>query len=282
MQFPGGAPHDTEIRRICTGTTMESSVTVFGDRDRPETTTMWLCAGRPSELPYLPFHPFCGVPAALDTMGDEAPALLAVHCRPDAEIATWRDNGWQKLRDFQNLFELVFQQHHDEHERWLWSYENTLARSESELQARAATLHDRARAVTLLSERDEAVAAQALRDLAEQQKNLRPVAVSAFPAAAAMDSAEEIEFGFALTDGRIPAEGSLLLTLGGTNARLMGIRPVAGSLRADGGRWTVRVKAVDLQKAGVPGTFDYWLGGRDQWGRSFGGRVFFTFTEPAA
>lgn len=62
----------------------------------------------------------------------------------------------------------------------------------------------------------------------------------------------------------------------------MGIRPVAGSLRADGGRWTVRVKAVDLQKAGVPGTFDYWLGGRDQWGRSFGGRVFFTFTEPAA
>lgn len=282
MQFPGGAPHDTEIRRICTGTTMESSVTVFGDRDRPETTTMWLCAGRPSELPYLPFHPFCGVPAALDTMGDEAPALLAVHCRPDAEIATWRDNGWQKLRDFQNLFELVFQQHHDEHERWLWSYENGLARRESELQARVAALDDRERAAALLRERDAAVATEALAAIGEQEKNLRPVAVSASPAATAMDSAEEIEFSFALTDGRIPSEDALLLTLGGTNARLMGIRPVAGSLRAEEGRWTVRVKAADLQKAGVPGTFDYWLGGRDQWGRSFGGRCFFTFTERTA
>ena len=63
---PGGNPHDTTLRRICTGTTDESLICVFDET--PLTTTLWTAFGHPCELPYIPLHPLAGIPVKIDKM----------------------------------------------------------------------------------------------------------------------------------------------------------------------------------------------------------------------
>ncbi|MGI6075317.1 MAG: C69 family dipeptidase [Pyramidobacter sp.] len=276
--FPGGAPHDTEIRRICTGTTIEASVTVFGERSRPQATVMWLSCGRPCELPFLPIHPWFGVPAALDTMGNEAPKMLEEHLLPDAELASWHDNGWQRMRDFQSLFELLWQEHEAAHSRWLWSFEAELAHRGAKLQRRLESEDVTEDLEKQVRQCDDLTAESAAAALAAMEKDLAPVPVRAVPDRAAMDAEGNVTLVFELGEGRVPMESSLLAVLGSTNARLKGIKAVEGSLKSFGNRWSFAVPAAELQKADVPGTFDYWLGGRDTYGRSFGGRFFFTVT----
>ncbi len=280
-KFSGGAPHDTNIRRICTGTTLESFVMVFGAREHPDTAAMWLAQGRPCELPYIPIHPYFGVPSALDAMGGGAAELLRDHLLPDAELASWRDCGWRRAQDFQNLFELLYQEHEREHSRWLWSFENALARDEETLQAEIAAAggddFEKTRALVKIA--DEKAARETLSALEEIGKDLPAVPVTAEPAAAPIKSGHLIKISFELDAGRCAVENSLQITLGGTNARLSAIRPIRGSLKRTGRKWSFRVAADDLQKAGVPGTFDYWLGGRDRRASSFGGRFFFTFAK---
>lgn len=278
--FPGGAPHDTEIRRICTGTTIESSVTVFGERCRPQATVMWLSCGRPCELPFLPIHPWFGVPAAIDTMGSEAAKMLEEHLLPDAELASWRNNGWQNMRDFQSLFELVWQDHEAEHSRWLWSFEAELAHRGAPLQRRLESEKPSSELCAAVRRLDDEGAKSAAATLSAIEKTLRPLPVRAVPDRSAMDARGTVTLVFELDEGRVPIESSLLAVLGGTNARLKGICAVNGSLKRFGSRWSFDVPVAELQKADVPGTFDYWLGGRDTLGRSFGGRFFFTM-DPA-
>jgi dipeptidase len=278
--FPGGAPHDTEIRRICTGTTMDASITVFAEREHPERTVMHLCCGRPCELPFVPFHPFYGVPAMLDTMGNEASEMLRTHLLPDAELNSWHDNGWQKMRDFQSLFELVYQDHEKEHSRLLWSLEAELVRDNSQLQnllEQPGLSEADVRAA--VRQCDNRCAEKALEMLTAAEKALHAAVVRSAPDAAGLNDEGRTTVVFTLEDGRVPLESSLLITLGGTNARTMGIHAISGSLKQYGTRWSFSVSTADLQKAGAPGMFDYWLGGRDTLGRSFGGRFFFRFTE---
>jgi dipeptidase len=278
--FPGGAPHDTEIRRICTGTTMDASITVFAEKERPERTVMHLCCGRPCELPFVPVHPFYGVPAALDTMGKEAADMLRTHLLPDAGLNSWHSGGWQKMRDFQSLFELLYQEHEKSHSRLLWGLE-------TELSHKTAQLHicldqknlTETEVRDAVRQCDDWCAEKALETLSAAEKELHAAAVQAVPASAAMDDEGQTVIVFELDTGRVPLESSLLIVLGGTNARTMGIRAVPGSLKQYGCRWSFAVSTAELQKAGVPGLFDYWIGGRDTLGRPFGGGFFFRFTD---
>ena len=106
---PGGNPHDTTLRRICTGTTDESLVCVFDDT--PLTTTLWTSFGHPCELPYIPLHPLAGIPTEIDQMEDAA-LEMANHLKPDAEKALYENSGWSKFKDFQMKVDLTYTDTH--------------------------------------------------------------------------------------------------------------------------------------------------------------------------
>ncbi len=279
MKFSGGAPHDTSIRRICTGTTIESFIMVFGDR--PEKSVMWLSLGRPCELPYFPFHPAFGVPTTFDALGVDATKKLRDHLLPDTALISWRKDAWRSMQDFQHLFELLYQDHENEHSHRLWSFENDLSRDEEVLQAEIAALspsENPHRIATLIKAADEKTATKTLAKIAEFQKDLRAVPVTVSPDRVSLTSDEKIGISFELEIGRTPVENSLQITLGGTSAQ-KAIRPTCGSLKQTASRWSFSVSANDLQKVGVTGNFDFWLGGRDTKARSFAGRFLFTFTD---
>ena len=280
-QFPGGAPHDTTTRRICTGSTVESTVVTFAAQ--PLLTTVWTAFGRPCTLPYIPMHPLCGkLPAGLSPMTNPA-KTLENHLLPDSEYAAWRDDAWQSMRDFESLFELVYQENFETHKRFLWSREHHLTAREQDVTARAAALlaqKKEAETKELLAKWDNDELNAAVTDLNNAQELLASVPVVTDPrvlSSAAPRS--EMVVAFYLSGKVQPAPDTLLFGLGFANARTRWAAAVPGTLQYDGkGWWSCIVKTDLLWKSleSAKGTFDCWLGGRDTHGAAFGGRAFIT------
>lgn len=102
---PGSSPHFTPVRRVCTGTTVESAVYELGND--PVRTCVWIAFGRPCELPYLPLHPLCGAITALETQSDaRKEAREHLEARPGA--TGHRTDGWQRFQDFENALDLRY------------------------------------------------------------------------------------------------------------------------------------------------------------------------------
>ena len=102
---PGASPHFTNVRRVCTGTTVECNLYLFGDE--PLTTTVYTAYGRPCELPFVPMHPLCGTPKNLESGLDpvrEAERHLTFY--PGS--TNYRTDGWQRMRDFENAFDFQY------------------------------------------------------------------------------------------------------------------------------------------------------------------------------
>lgn len=102
---PGASPHYTGVRRICTGTTVECNLYLFGDDAL--STTVYTAYGRPCELPFVPMHPLCGTPENLESGLDpvrEAERHLTFY----AGSTNYRADGWQRMRDFENAFDFQY------------------------------------------------------------------------------------------------------------------------------------------------------------------------------
>ncbi len=261
----GGSPHNTELRRICTGTTVESIVAVFSSRDRPDLTTLWTCFGRPCELPYLPLHPFYRIPRQFDSMGDQSLYLLNSHIQPEKNLSGRQDNIWQEFRDYQNLFELFYEELHTTHERALLCLEQVLASHEEINITRA--FDSAADSASILYEADEKTAALAVSRLRGWTKELAKLEMKV----TAQMSEAELILTFSLDAGRIPQEAILCLSWENANARTEGIHAITDSLHTCNDKWTVRFPMIAVSKVGSGGTFDFYLGGRDQNGKCFGG-----------
>ena len=272
---PGGAPHDTDLRRICVGTTLEGAVAVFGPRERPEALTLWISPGRPCELPFMPVHPLLGLPDVLDGMKDRSAQLLEDHLKPEHGILDRREGDYQALRDFQDMFEQVYDEHHDAHCRWLWAYEATLFSGENRLQERLRSLYESGKdeeAEACAREADENCVSRTVALLKEHMEDLEPVTVTA--------SSGSSENGTAITElsfdigSRIPMDGSLIISMSGTTSRLS-VRPIPGTLMPKGGSWTTLIETDKLNIPSDEGLFTLWLCGRDTKGRPFGGKFLF-------
>ncbi len=99
---PGQSPHDTKVRRVCTGTTVEAQIYEF--TDEALSTTVWTAFGRPCEQPYIPLHPLCGAPEDLGQNAD--PLAEAARHFDDTPGATAHKSGyWQLFQDYQNVLE---------------------------------------------------------------------------------------------------------------------------------------------------------------------------------
>ncbi len=277
-RFPGAAPHDTTVRRVCTGSTVESTLWVLADR--PELTTMWVAFGRPCTLPYIPLHPLVGLPRKIGLLDNPA-AALKEHLEPDRYCVAWCDDGWQKLRDFQSLFELLYEENFKTHRSRLWNMEHFMSLRNDELVAKATALFAEKKddeAQELLAMRDAAEVDQVLKTLDEVFDSLHPIPVEI--EADALDKAfdgQTVTLSFHLDMNRVPVEETLLFGLGFCNARTQWAAAVDGSLHERGrGWWSFEVKADHLLKTldDAAGQFECWVGGRDRLNRPFGGCCF--------
>ena len=98
--FPASeeAPHNTDTRTICYGTTAESTIVEFAEK--PLLSTLWVAFGNPCVMPYVPLHPLAGVPRSLGHRTDPSSAMDS-HLEYDWEEAGEKENGiWQRMQDW--------------------------------------------------------------------------------------------------------------------------------------------------------------------------------------
>ncbi|MEG2710119.1 MAG: C69 family dipeptidase [Clostridia bacterium] len=266
---PGAAPHDTRVRRICTGTTLESSICAF--TDEAQLITLWTAYGRPCELPYLPIHPLNGVADEIDRMDDPAQAM-AEHLLPDAEAVCYKENGWQKMRDFENLLDLCYAQqiegvkalNEELHAGYVQSNEALTAQASALIQAGKAD-----EATALVAQSDRAMAKAALERLMGYAREHFPVVEIAPPAPLSI-SAPESAYTLTFTCPGTPLEKGLIFGMGFTNTRLKYAPALEGTLTDLGsGTYSVAFDPLKLMADALTGEFEFFLGGQTEEGNPF-------------
>lgn len=278
-QVPGGNPHDTTLRRLCAGTTVESAVCQFAAS--PLLTTLWTAFGRPCEIPFIPLHPLAGVPRELDVMEDPHLALEN-HLASDPRLAAWNDSGWMRLKEFERLADLVYQD----------CIGRLTVLNQARIQAmkaadEAAVLEaerrlssgDEAQARGVLAAAGQKAATGTLALLERFARTLRTASVSVGVQPSLESLPGILTARFVLKDGLEPLEETLRLGLGGSNTRTEYLGPAAGSLRSlGGGAWEADFDAPPLAKGiPAPGKYDFYLGGLTAAGLWFAGEVVITF-----
>ena len=249
---PGASPHNTPVMRICRGSTVESTVVEFDAA--PKELTAWTAFGRPCQQLFLPLHPLYGTVDAIDRMEDPAAALQA-HLTPERGGIGWRQSGWQALRDFGNMAEFF----HSECESALHALQD--AWLESRMRANrertvSALVFDAAQAEAALAETRRFAAA-----------HFRRVEVSARTAA----DGETCLVSFRCDEP--PREETLLFGLGCLNLRTQYARATPRSLVKTGEglyQASFPLKGLFCVDTGA-GTFECFLGGNGESGRSFAG-----------
>lgn len=276
-QVPGGNPHDTTLRRICTGSTVESTVCQFDST--PLVTTLWTAFGRPCELPYIPLHPLAGTPNELKQMADPD-YELENHLNPDASIAAREDSGWMQFREFECQFELVYQENID---RLTYLNESRIqmmkAANQKALDQAKNLSADRAKAV--LFDASQKAVTQTLEQLQNFSATLRTVGIITIGKPSLSALPEKFTILFTIEKDLKPIEETLRFGLGFTNTRTRYLSPVEGSLKSVGnGKWQVAFSASDMVRSiPAPGKYDFFLGGRTTAGYSFAGEAIVTFLE---
>lgn len=272
---PGGNPHDTTLRRICTGTTDESLVCVFDET--PMTTTLWTAFGHPCELPYIPLHPLAGIPEEIDQMADPAKEM-AEHLLPNPMKALYENSGWSKFRDFQMKTELTYR------DNWkaLEALHETLIASmkQADAAAVAQAKENPETAASVLAAAGQKATSDTLKALQGfAQDNYNEVTIQGTPRIDVYDPDGLVELTFTAPKGGAPVESSLRFGLGMINTRTTYITPVEGSLQPadeDATAYKVAFRVADLMsKVGrytkIDGLYDYFLGGETAEGVCFTG-----------
>lgn len=279
---PGAAPHDTTIRRICTGTTVESVVCQFDEI--PQLTTLWSAFGRPCELPYVPLHPLIGrLPKEIDQMSDSAQEL-ANHLRPDYDLVTYEDSGWQLFRDFENRMEMVYERNISKLSRLLWNMEQGMTMANAQVVERASGLYSEGKmpeANDLLALFDQRQTTKALSVITDFSRNFNEVPAYCIGNISLSKPSSEFYIIFDMPSGAVPMEESMKFGLGFLNTRLQYSSPVEGSLKSVGNdRWQVVFRPADLMnKVHAPGRFEFYLGGMSTSGDSFVSQIMVRFVR---
>ena len=273
---PGFAPHNTPVRRVCTGTTVESIIYELGDE--PLLTTAWTAFGRPCELPFIPLHPLAGIPRDLEKQADPFEAALNHLTRQEG--ATCYESGyWQLMQDFENLLE--------------YRYAECIGRVGA-AKAELGAFFRQTLAEFMPGDSPEETE-ERLRELDEN--NLRYAAdricallyYSGLPCAPCIANARITRFTLAQKEGACtaevefvchgtPAEGSLRFGPGRTETHMEHVPAQPGSLEcvaSDPAKCTVpswravfTFRTPPLEKDGA-GQYEFILGGRTLSGRSF-------------
>lgn len=268
---PGLAPHDTEIRRICSGHTVESTICEFDEI--PILTTLWTALGRPCEQLFIPFHPLVGLPADIDA--GEAGQALKNHFSPDVDSVQWSNSLWQHMRDFQNTLELVYADSALEFKKLQLVWEewavnrNTAAITTYRSQANNV---DRGLLCDDILESDALVLHSAVNMLDGFLDEMNIVESWHEP----LDDVGTIRIVFDIGDTSIPFEPTIILGPGFFNTDYEYLDANFGSLTHQGGSlWSVDFDKDELlELVGYNGVFEFFVGGITASGESFVSMLF--------
>lgn len=253
----GKTPHFTNVRRICTGSTVESNVFEFADT--PKLTTVWTAYGRPCEVPYIPSHPLCGITPLIGKM-DNPQKEAALHFEKQPGLTQYRNDGWQKFKDFQNEAECTYSECIDR-----------ISFMKTELQKE----FDKANLETIsglytdeqIVRRDTAAVMQALNEIDKVSASFRRVKVTNVNLTFDNEKKLTAKVNFS-AEGSIDKE-SLLFGVGGTSVNKEFAK--CDSLEMNGSLAEARfVFEKDPLELDGEGTYEFFLSGKYEKRTSFG------------
>lgn len=276
----GANPHDTTIRRTCDQTTDESTVVEFGET--PALTTLWVAFGRPCEQPYIPLH-VMGVnslPEKLTQMENPAKEM-AEHFIGKTEISSYIENdAWWTIRSMQNMLDLVYIDAIDGHTKWLLAKDAELKAANDSAMAFAKSIGDDSHRKIFLTDWDNKLFESVLGSISEIKDALNPIEITAenktIEKAKAANSTELIKFKFKLGEACKPNVATMWMGVGLTNTKTQGWKQPESVKYDKEGWWEAEFILKDLvgdNSFATVGLIDFWLGGKDATGKSFGGSI---------
>ena len=264
---PGEAPHDTAVRRVCTGTTVEADIYDFADV--PLCTTVWTAYGRPCELPFIPQHPLAGVPRDLEIAIDPFEAAEK-HLGKQPFATVYESGYWQLMKDCENLLEYRYRERIDETARIKEGLFHTFAAGEEALR-KALWPMGSDEALSALQKADSEALREAANAVCRMIYGPNGLANAAIYIVSVrrLEAGAEAEVVFSCPGE--PFEDSLLFGPGRTEMNKSHAKAVPGSLQKLNGAWRAlfRFEKPPLEKDGA-GTYEFIIGGRCEKG-SFAG-----------
>lgn len=269
---PGRSPHYSSIRRICTGSTVDSIVCEFSNEAL--FTKIWTCLGRPCQLPYMPTHPAAGLPKALNSM-EKPVERAAKHYLSAPEEMGYSRSVWQRFRDYQNAMDLLYCDTADDGRKLLsdlWNADcEAIARAENEARSliRCGKVEN---ALTLLRETDNLRICKDL-DALEMFASQKTRRIDAAPVYLESNQKKSITVTFSCPFE--PVEESLIFGLSGRSTSANFACCQQGTLRKHtSGQYTADF-SLELLKPDLcaAASFACLLGGTDTTGIPFVGQV---------
>lgn len=260
MRFgPGMSPHDTSVRRICTGTTVESEIYEFTDENR--LLTAWTAFGRPCEQPYIPLHPLCGNVGEIEEAEFDPFKEAEGHFLRQEGATEYRPTPWQSLKNYENLCEFRYAGVISEVKQFKHRLLENFKKAEAELRAKRPSA----------SEINAADTDRVLYTVKRvEDRFLEGKLDNASILGASISDCGEGGFRARVTfTADAPDESSLVFGPGRFETCRYAM-PVAGSLKRRQGSWRAEFefRSRPLEKDGA-GVYEYILGGRNKDGSSF-------------
>ena len=278
---PGRSPHYSSIRRICTGSTVDSIVCEFSNEAL--FTKIWTCLGRPCQLPYMPTHPAAGLPKALNSM-EKPVERAAKHYLSAPEEMGYSRSVWQRFRDYQNAMDLLYCDTADDGRKLLsdlWNADcEAIARAENEARSliRCGKVEN---ALTLLRETDNLRICKDL-DALEMFASQKTRRIDAAPVYLESNQKKSITVTFSCPFE--PVEESLIFGLSGRSTSANFACCQQGTLRKHtSGQYTADF-SLELLKPDLcaAASFACLLGGTDTTGIPFVGQVMLSLPKTGA
>ena len=278
----GSNPHDTSIRRTCDQTTDESTIVEFGET--PALTTLWVAFGRPCEQPFIPLHVLgvTSLPDKLKQMSSPEKEM-AEHFIGKTELSSYIVNdAWWTIRSMQNMLDLVYIDAIEGHTKWLLAKDAELKAENDLMITYAASISDKVMQKIFLTQWDNDLFNSVLENIIEVKNSLNPIEITVennvIEKSEAADSDETIKIRFKLEEPRKPSLATMWMGVGMTNTRTQGWKQPESLKHDKDGWWEAEFLIKELigdNSFATTGNIDYWLGGKDLTGNSFGGSVIF-------
>jgi len=271
------SPHYTEIRRICTGTTLGALVVRF--RDRPELNTLWTSSGRPCTSPFVPWYGgVLGMPQEFLVEDHESSLKRHFNFTPkdmayDPSIPWWEIQQFQSLLDgqFDDNFETVKSHVEEVEKNWI-DEDDVIAE-----KARSLMDKDREEALLILTGETAKKARQSMDVVRYMAGRLPRTEISTDSKRITYKSREEEITLYIKSDAR-PVEDRLVFGQGMQSPESWATA-IRGSLRRRDSDWEVSFRVRELTEKCIPCHSDFWLYGVDDSGSPIVGSIVIDVVE---
>lgn len=263
------SPHHTSLRRICTGTTLESLVVRF--RDRPELNTLWTATGRPCTSPFVPWYGGVLGMSKEQFVEDPNLALERHFSLKQSDLDHDPDLAWWAVQDLQSLLDGQYDGEIEKVRAHIDQVERAWIEEDDRLAEKISIILDEDQ------EKGRLLLTGQTSDRSEQATSMARYLFGILPKTGIEPNVTSLEKGDRYGEITIrfnhrgrPVESSLMFGQGMQPPTLWA-KPIKGSLSEDGDSWSVRFRIREATEAATPCKGDFWLYGRDHDGHNLVG-----------